>query len=79
MTINRGKETDDSKDNNTEDTSDKKSQWVQTNDGWKYYDENGKVLKSSWLYDKDQKVYCYLDKDGLRVTGWHKDNENGTC
>ncbi|WP_241425906.1 cadherin-like beta sandwich domain-containing protein [Clostridium beijerinckii] len=75
LTINRGKEADDSKDNNTEDTSDKKSQWVQTNDGWKYYDENGKVLKSSWLYDKDQKVYCYLDKDGLRVTGWHKDNE----
>lgn len=75
LTINRGKEADDSKDNNTEDTSDKKSQWVQTTDGWKYYDENGKVLKSSWLYDKDQKVYCYLDKDGLRVTGWHKDNE----
>jgi glucan-binding YG repeat protein len=57
------------------DTSDKKSQWVQTADGWRYYDENGKMLKNEWFYDKDQKVYCYLDKDGLRVTGWFKDKD----
>lgn len=75
LTINRGEAQSDEDKDNTDDTTDKKSEWVQTEEGWKYYDENGKVLKKSWLYDKDQKVYCYLDENGLRVTGWFKDND----
>lgn len=77
LTINRGEADDDedTEDENTPDTSDAKSQWVQTEDGWKYYDENGSILKNSWFYDKDQKVYCYLGEDGFRATGWLKDNE----
>jgi len=78
LTINRGEAEDnqdiedieDTEDTNTTDT---KFQWVQTTEGWKYYDENGDILKNSWLFDKDQKVYCYLDADGLRKIGWFKD------
>lgn len=73
LTINRGnsKDSGDSEDNG--DTTGKKSQWVETSDGWKYYDENGNILKNSWLFDKDQNVYCYLNNNGLRQTGWYKD------
>lgn len=69
LTINRGetKETD---------TTDKKNGWIETADGWKYEDENGNLLKNSWLYDKDASVYCYLNADGIRKTGWLKDNSN---
>lgn len=84
LTINRGEveEGDSNVDSETdtgtdteEDNSDKKSQWVQTDEGWKYYDENGAILKNSWLFDKDEKVYCYLDENGLRVTGWLNNND----
>lgn len=70
LTINRGEveDTDDT-DVNTGTTG-----WIETEDGWIYKDENGEQLKKSWLYDKDEKVYCYLDADGLRVTGWFKDD-----
>ncbi len=80
LTVQRGKskDNDDTQNSNSgssnNTTTNPKSQWVQTSDGWKYYDENGNALKSSWFFDKDQKVYCYLDKNGLRVTGWFKDN-----
>lgn len=78
LNINRGQgkgttgtdETDDATD-----TSDKKEAWVQTEDGWKYKDANGNILKNSWLFDKEVGVYCYLNEEGLRVTGWFKDND----
>jgi len=72
LTINRGK-AEDTK--NTDDSSNVKSSWVETSEGWKYNDENGKVLKNSWLFDKQANVYCYLDENGLRKTGWIKDKE----
>ena len=76
LTVNRGKAENNQGNQNTDtDTTGKKSQWVQTSEGWKYYDENGSILKNSWLFDKEQKVYCYLDKNGLRLSGWFKDNE----
>ncbi|WP_026885140.1 cadherin-like beta sandwich domain-containing protein [Clostridium beijerinckii] len=83
LTVQRGKSKDNDNNDDTKNsnsgssnntTTNPKSQWVQTSDGWKYYDENGNVLKNSWFFDKDQKVYCYLDKNGLRVNGWFKDN-----
>lgn len=72
LTINRGK-AEDTK--NTDDLAEVKSGWTQTSEGWKYNDENGKALKSSWLFDKQANVYCYLDENGLRKTGWIKDKE----
>jgi|GEM_PF-1447811 len=71
LTINRGA----SVGNDDADDTGKKNGWTQTEEGWKYADENGNILKSSWLFDKEQKVYCYLNEKGLRVTGWFKDKE----
>lgn len=72
LTINRGEV----KVPDETDTTDTKTGWVETTDGWKYNDENGKLLKNSWLYDKDAGVYCYLNADGIRETGWFKDKDN---
>ena len=79
LTINRGTEedtedTEQTDNTNTDTTTEKKTGWVQTDAGWKYNDENGKTLKNSWLFDKEVGVYCYLGADGLRATGWFKDN-----
>ena len=71
LTINRGTV---AQTNTSTDT--KTTGWVETADGWKYNDENGKLLKNSWLYDKDASVYCYLNSDGIRETGWFKDKDN---
>jgi glucan-binding YG repeat protein len=75
LTVNRG-QAEDEDNTSTDTTSDKKSQWVQSDKGWQYYDENGKILKSSWLVDKDTKVSYYLNADGYRATGWVNDNNN---
>lgn len=47
--------------------------WFKTDNGWQFKDESGKILKSQWLYDKEQGVYCYLKEDGYRKTGWFQD------
>ncbi|MCE5221770.1 MAG: cadherin-like beta sandwich domain-containing protein [Clostridium sp.] len=70
LTINRGE----AQAIDETDTTDNQPGWVQTDVGWKYNDENGNPLKKSWLFDKEVGLYCYLDEDGLRVTGWLKDN-----
>lgn len=75
LTINRGNAEDSQNTNsgstgNTTTTINPKSQWFKTSDGWEYYDENGNILKKSWFFDKDKKVYYYLDANGLRITGW---------
>ena len=72
LTINRGTAEDIT---TTTDTSTKKEGWVQTEAGWIYYDATGKQLKNSWLFDKEQGVYCYLNENGIRKTGWFKDND----
>lgn len=80
LTINRGeaeeaedKDTEETKD--TDNSTDKKPGWIKTEVGWKYNDENGNLVKNSWLFDKEAGVYCYLNEDGLRKTGWFKDKE----
>jgi len=77
LTINRGKAEDANTgtDTNTANSTDKKTGWVETAAGWKYNDENGNAMKSSWLFDKEVGVYCYLNEDGLRKTGWLKDKD----
>ena len=72
LTVNRGKAQDTS---TTDATTTKKSGWVQTDAGWTYNDATGNPLKNSWLFDKEAGVNCYLNKDGLRETGWFKDND----
>lgn len=49
----------------------KKSQWVQTDKGWQYYDENGSKV-TGWL-QKDNKWYL-LDSNGIMLTGWQSTN-----
>ena len=48
LTINRGtaEDTKQTDNTNTDTTTEKKSGWVQTSDGWKYNDENGNPLKN---------------------------------
>ena len=79
LTINRGKAEDANTgtDTNTDtaNSTDKKTGWIETAAGWKYNDENGNAMKSSWLFDKEVGVYCYLNEDGLRKTGWLKDKD----
>ncbi|WP_297417407.1 cadherin-like beta sandwich domain-containing protein [Clostridium sp.] len=80
LTVNRGQAQDnqDAQNSNSTDSTtavtNPKSQWVQSSEGWKYYDENGNILKGSWYFDKNQKQYFYLNSDGFRVTGWFKNN-----
>ena len=87
LTINRGTAkdtttatttttTDSSATTTTDASTTKKQGWVQTDAGWIYNDENGNQLKNSWLFDKEQNVYCYLGADGFRKTGWFKDKDN---
>lgn len=75
LTINRGTSVSDEDTNNADESTGRKNGWMQTEEGWKYVDENGNILKKSWLFDKNQKVYCYLNEKGIRVTGWFKDKE----
>jgi hypothetical protein len=57
LTINRGEaeDIDEEEDTDTITTNsvDKKTGWVETDDGWKYNDENGQPITSSWLFDKE--------------------------
>jgi glucan-binding YG repeat protein len=73
LTINRGTVEDTKQTDNN--TNEKEPGWIQTSDGWKYNDENGNPLKNSWLFDKDAGVYCYLNENGVRKTGWFKDKD----
>lgn len=86
ITVNRGKvqETQNTTTNgnnsttttNTNNSSNVKNGWIETSEGWKYNDENGNPLKNSWLLDKQANVYCYLDENGFRKTGWFEDKGN---
>lgn len=49
--------------------------WVQTDNGWQYKDESGNIVKNKWIYLKTDNVYCYLDENGFRKTGWFKDKD----
>lgn len=76
LTVSRGQgEGTTGTDKTTDTETDKKESWIQTEAGWKYKDGNGNILKNSWLFDKEVGVYCYLNEEGLRVTGWFKDKD----
>lgn len=48
-----------------------KNKWIKdSTNKWKYYDENGKVLTSQWLYDKTYWKWYYFDETGYMKTGW---------
>ena len=72
LTVNRGQA---GSSETTTTSNDKKPGWVQTSEGWKYNDATGTPMKNYWLYDRDAGVYCYLDENGFRKTGWFKDKE----
>lgn len=76
LTVNRGQATDtQTTDDNSSKSNNTKSGWVQTEAGLKYYDESGNEYKNKWLFDQAKKSYYYLNSDGLKATGWLKDNE----
>lgn len=76
LTINRGQAEDkETTDDDSNKSNNKKSGWVETEKGLKYYDENGNEFKNKWLLDNDKKLYYYLNSDGFKATGWLKDNE----
>lgn len=52
---------------NTSTDATKKSQWVQTDKGWEYYDENGSKV-TGWLQKNDK--WYLLDGNGIMLTGW---------
>lgn len=43
--------------------------WQKLNGKWYYFDQNGEMLKNSWLNDNG---WYYLDGDGVMATGWIK-------
>ena len=47
--------------------------WVETDKGWQYKNEAGEIVKNQWIFDKSAGVYCYLNENGFRKTGWFKD------
>lgn len=53
--------------------------WVQVTENretvWKYYNENGTMLKSQWFCSPSSGIWYYLDKNGTMVTGWGQDRE----
>ena len=49
--------------------------WIQTDKGWQYKNESGEIVKNQWLFDKSANVYCYLNENGYRKTGWFKDKD----
>jgi len=71
LTINRGTAA------NTGTSTDKRTGWIQTTAGLQYNDENGNLLKNSWVLDKGTGTgaYYYLNADGIRATGWVKDKD----
>jgi len=75
ITINRGKSEETNTNTDANNSTSKKTGWIQTEAGWKYNDENGNAVKNSWLLDKETGLYCYLNEDGLRKTGWFKDKD----
>lgn len=48
--------------------------WVETKQGWKFYDEEGYQVKNSWI-QVDGKWYL-INENGIMVTGWADLNDN---
>ncbi len=65
LNINVGKVEKDTTSVNT-----KYNQWVFDNNGWKYNDSTGNLLKNTWFYDKNTGKNYYLQADGTMATGW---------
>lgn len=79
LTVNKGQaknnnDADSNTTNNTENTTNQKSKWVQTSSGWQYYDEDGEMVKSSWIFDKTNNKWYLADDNGIRLSGWQYTN-----
>jgi len=53
------------------------SKWVHDENGWRYYDQNGKYITNKWL--KDSAGWCYVGADGYCVTNTWKKDSKGWC
>ncbi|GAA0077095.1 hypothetical protein UT300005_14730 [Clostridium sp. CTA-5] len=62
--------------NTTNNSTSNKNNWIKTSTGkWRYYDENGNLLKKKWFYDnKKYWRWYYLDENGEMTIGWANDD-----
>lgn len=44
--------------------------WVSDDGKWKYTDDYGNILKSTWFYDRNQNNTYYFDENGYLRKGW---------
>ena len=49
-------------------TSKPETGWIESEEGWQYKDENGNLVKDSWLEIEGERYY--FDKDGYRASYW---------
>ena len=42
--------------------------WLETKQGWKYFDENGNQIKNSWI--KVNEKWYLINENGIMETGW---------
>ena len=42
--------------------------WLETKQGWKYFDENGNQMKNSWI--KVNEKWYLINENGIMETGW---------
>ncbi len=63
--------------NNTTTTA--KKGWVQVTENrqtvWKYYNDNGVMIKSQWFQSPSSGLWYYFDRNGNMVTGWGDERE----
>lgn len=50
--------------------SNKINQWILSNGGWQYIDSDGKLLKNTWRYEKENNKTYYLKDNGYMATNW---------
>ncbi len=42
---------------------------------WKYYNDNGALIKNQWFQSPASGIWYYFDRNGNMVTGWGNERE----
>eukprot|EP00831_Metopus_contortus_P003281 TRINITY_DN11217_c0_g1_i1.p3 TRINITY_DN11217_c0_g1~~TRINITY_DN11217_c0_g1_i1.p3 ORF type:complete len:154 (-),score=26.39 TRINITY_DN11217_c0_g1_i1:497-958(-) len=56
--------------NNSVDTVNVKNKWVKIGLQWKYFDNNGNILRNKWFKDPSTQKWYYFQINGYMTTGW---------
>lgn len=70
INVKRGTEDNNNDTKNSDTIVNNKSKWVQTDKGWQYYNEDGNIVKSSWIQDKGTSKWYFVDANGYKLLGW---------